>query len=406
MGPLGPSAPGPIHPIRRISSIKAMPSAIQIVQLTPAGRSAIATCLVRGTGAVRFVAPLLALSNGRRLDALWADRIAVGQWRGTQPEEVVVTCRGTDEVTLHCHGGPMAIATILGDLAAAGAQTLDWQRWLEHPGNHLAPADPLAAEAVIALSQARTERCAAILLDQFHGALRRELLELLALIQRGETGSATQRIANLLSHSGLGTHLDRPWHVAICGPPNVGKSSLINALLGYGRAIVAPQPGTTRDVVSAATAIDGWPIELSDTAGLRAAADELESAGIALGKRHVARADLRMLLLDRSAPFGPAEQGLAAALPDAMIVYNKCDLAPHNDVRQAAIEVSALTGLGIDTLSAAISSRLVPLAPPPGSAVPFRTRHIDVLTAASESLSQEDVLAATDHLKKLLIPDP
>ena len=81
--------------------------------------------------------------------------------------------------------------------------------------------------------------------------------------------AAAARIREWLAWEDFGLHLTRPWNVVLAGRPNVGKSSLINALLGYTRSIVFDQPGTTRDVVTAATAIDGWPIELSDTAGLR-----------------------------------------------------------------------------------------------------------------------------------------
>jgi len=351
---------------------------------------------------VEFVAPLVSLRGDRALETHPANRIAVGRWRGTQPEEVVLCCRGSDEVTIHCHGGRMAIATILGDLAAAGGEEIGWQAWLESRADRLTAGDPLAADAVAALAQVRTERCAAILLDQFHGALRRALLELISLLRAGAIGRASARLAELRSWSALGLHLDVPWRVSICGAPNVGKSSLINALLGYGRAIVAPQPGTTRDVVTAVTAIDGWPVELSDTAGLRTADDELESAGIALGREHLARAELRVLVLDRSAPFGPEEQGLAAALPDAMIVHNKCDLAPHADARPAGIEVSALTGEGIEDLLAVISARLVPAAPAQDSPLPFRERHVVALTTASKLIGQGDVPAAIDQLERLL----
>ncbi len=89
----------------------------------------------------------------------------------------------------------------------------------------------------------------------------------------------------VLRWTDLGTHLATPWRVVLAGAPNVGKSSLINALLGYGRAIVFDQPGTTRDVVTADAAIEGWPITLADTAGLHDASDATESAGIALRGR-------------------------------------------------------------------------------------------------------------------------
>ena len=373
-----------------------------VVQLTPPGRGAVATCLVSGTGAVELLAPLLRLYQGRALEALPPARIALGQWLGTHPEEVVVTRRGADEVSIHCHGGHVPVAAILTDLAVAGVQIVPWQQWLADSSGPAALRGPIAAEAVIALAQARTERCAAILLDQFHGALSNELQDLLRVLRLGETSEAAARLAALRMLAPLGLHLDTPWQVVICGAPNVGKSSLINALVGYGRAIVSSQPGTTRDVVSAATAVDGWPVELSDTAGIRAAADPLEAAGIAAAGQRLAAADLRLLVFDRSAAFDANEQALAASWPDAMIVHSKCDLDAHRDPRPAGIAVSALRGDGVESLLAAVSSRLVPSAPAAGSPVPFRPRHVAAIFAAAEALTTDNVEGAVDCLEALL----
>ena len=111
--------------------------------------------------------------------------------------------------------------------------------------------------------------------------------------------SPSQQIAILLARADLGRHLVRPWSVVLAGPVNVGKSSLINALAGYGRSIVHHAPGTTRDAVTAATAIDGWPVELCDTAGLRPAATPVERAGIERAQERLAQADLAVLVFDR-----------------------------------------------------------------------------------------------------------
>ena len=101
-----------------------------VVQITPAGRGAVASCLVSGPNAIGLVAPLLRLRNDRSLETLHPGRIVVGQWRGSHPEEVVVTRRGADEVTIHCHGGQVPIATIMADLAAAGGEIVEWRQWL------------------------------------------------------------------------------------------------------------------------------------------------------------------------------------------------------------------------------------------------------------------------------------
>ena len=128
--------------------------------------------------------------------------------------------------------------------------------------------------------------------------------------------------------SDVGMHLTNPWRVAIGGPPNVGKSTLINALVGYQRAIAFDQPGTTRDVVTAMTAIDGWPVELSDTAGLRTSDEPLEQAGVQRRRAELRRADLTVLVFDLIQPWTSEIQQLCEGQRPSIVVHNKADLLP------------------------------------------------------------------------------
>src|SRR5262249_36933342 len=156
--------------------------------------------------------------------------------------------------------------------------------------------------------------------------------------------------------------------VVIAGRPNVGKSSLINALVGYQRAIVFDQPGTTRDVVTASTVIDGWPISLSDTAGLHGTNDQLEAAGIELARARLAQADLVIWVLDATAASGELLEELqrqinelGLRLPNKrLVVLNKIDRAPGRSVPEGVIATSATDGGGVEKLLAEISSALVP----------------------------------------------
>jgi tRNA modification GTPase len=186
---------------------------------------------------------------------------------------------------------------------------------------------------------------------------------LLSDVEQGRLG----QLRSLAHNAPAGRHLVDPWKVVIAGAPNVGKSSLVNALAGYTRSIVAPTPGTTRDVVKTVLAIDGWPVELTDTAGLRPAEGSIEEEGITRARAAAAEADLCLWLVDGSAePVLPDREGCRLAI-------NKCDLPPAWDWSRfpEALRVSAKTGTGIGDLCDAISRWLVPEPPAPGEAVPF-----------------------------------
>ena len=354
--------------------------------LTPAGRGAIATVAVRGPQAAELVARRLVVTGSGPPLNTDAGRVRLRHFRAREgaAEELIVVALGPEEVEIHCHGGPAAANAVASALAAEGAQRIDWQQWAA-----LVDDDPIRVEARVALADARTERSCAILLDQYRGALRAAVDEIEQLLAAAQHAAAQRLSARLRALAGCGRHLTRPWQVVLAGPPNVGKSSLINALVGYQRAIVFDQPGTTRDVLAAATAIDGWPVELFDTAGLRGAGDALEAAGIEQARRQLAQADLVLAIEDVSQP--SSAEHFPSGSPPALTVLNKCDLLSTSQRdfllahRPDACLVSAKTREGLEQLCAAISRRLVPAPPLPGEAVPFTTRQrawIESLAAA------------------------
>jgi tRNA modification GTPase len=335
-----------------------------VVQLTPPGRGAIATLLVHGPGALDAVLVHCRNESGDRLTVQPGDRLRLVRFGPAPAEQIVLHAAAAERVELHCHGGQAVVSRIVELLAAQGCQTIDWRQWIDRQ------ADRITADALQALAAAPTMRTAAILVDQYHGALAHALEAAERDLSAGRTAEARAGLEMLLGRAALGRHLVRPWRVVLAGPPNAGKSTLINALLGYARAIVHPTPGTTRDVVTATTAIDGWPVELVDTAGLHAAHEPLEQAGIALAERELAAADLVVLVFDRSQPPTAADAALVARYPQALVVQNKADL-PAAHAPAVGTALSALSGQGIDELSAAISQTLVPDPPPAGAAVPF-----------------------------------
>lgn len=401
------------------------PVPFQLVRLTPPGRGAVATLLVEGPGALAAVASVFQPKSGRALDAETPDRPVFGHFGSPSGEEVVVRCRSAESLELHCHGGHAAIERLEQTLMERGGRPIPWQEWAA--SHH---EDPIVAAARIALAEVRTQRTALILLDQFNGALSRAAQAIRESLRVGDAADAGRRLDALLARAPLGRHLTRPWRVALAGAPNVGKSSLINALVGYERAIVHPVPGTTRDVVTATTAIEGWPVELSDTAGLRETSHPIEQAGIALAQGTMADADLVLLVFDASQPWTDADRALCAAWPGAILVHNKADLGREKGREKGdrhllperpfgcfaqkvpvpffssgpctrGLSTVAVTGEGVDSLLSAIASRLVPDPPAAGEAVPFTSQQIELLTRARDALVKNDMKAAMESLEPL-----
>ncbi|MBY0526029.1 MAG: 50S ribosome-binding GTPase [Gemmataceae bacterium] len=295
-------------------------------------------------------------------------------------------------VELHCHGGSEVVRLCLELLQARGVQLCTWQQ-LEH----LTCEDPLRAAATIALAEARTVRTATILLDQYHGALRRAFDAVITALDQGDLSAAQTQLNLLISRIPIGRHLIPPWRIVIAGPPNVGKSSLLNALAGYQRSIVSSIPGTTRDVVSINIAVDGWPVELRDTAGLRADAERLEAEGIDRAFRAAIEADLVLWLHDGSAaPVAPPWQA-----SHVWHIINKADLPPGWDWNSVAgLPMSAQSGAGVEDLFARLAGWIAPASLTPGCAVPFTPELCANVEAAAQLLADakfEEVRRVLKH---------
>jgi tRNA modification GTPase len=382
-----------------------------VVELTPQGRGAVAVVVVEGPharDAVRqFFVPIKTWGDGDPK----IGRISFGRWGGECGEELIVCRRGADNFEIHCHGGGAAAPAIIGQLVSRGCRRVKWQEWVctNFQAYHecipsASRRDAATVDAQVALASATTLRAAAVLLDQYHGALSREVDAARGSIGAADWARAGAILEDALRYRDVGLHLTSPWRVVLAGPPNVGKSSLVNAIAGYQRAIVSPTPGTTRDVVTVNTAIDGWPVHLADTAGLRATDDELESAGVALASAEIRAADLVVLVSDAVAD--ETDEDIIASARGAarvMRVRNKADLLPDRErAGDSPNLVSALTGEGVPNLITAIGKALVPEAPPAGVAVPFTRQQIANLEAARQAVLDRDARRADAALAALL----
>jgi tRNA modification GTPase len=355
-----------------------------IACLTPPGQSALATLGLYGPRAWEALRRLFRRRSGAELDEAPAcGRFWLGRIGSEVADEVVVAVKQTEPVPrleVHGHGGREVVRFLIELFREQGLHLCSWEDFLRKTN-----MDALKAEAAIGLAHAATPRTAGILLDQQQGALDPAFEAIQQALERDEVAAAAEGLAQLARYATVGRHLTQPYRVVVAGAPNVGKSSLVNALAGYQRSIVAATPGTTRDVVTIRLALDGWLIELADTAGQRTNAETLEEEGIRRARATAAAADLCLWLFDSSAPpVWPSEP-----LADVLYVLNKSDLAPAWDVASIpdAVCVSALTGAGLPELCAAVIARLVPDPPPPGAAVPFTPRLCEGIAQAQRALA-------------------
>jgi tRNA modification GTPase len=313
---------------------------------------------------------------GQRLSKTTVGRLRVGRiGSGLGDEVVAVVVAGLDseEVEIQCHGGPSAVGLVVEALVSSGAKVRSPRAWLRHSGR-----SAIQADAELALASASTARVAEILLDQVNGAFEDELRR----IGESSNDEALTRLDALIGRADFGLRLVEGWRVVLAGRPNVGKSRLLNALAGYDRAIVAPEAGTTRDVVTVRSAIGGWPVELADTAGLRETLDPIEAQGVSLARNHQRSADLVLVVLDRSEPLTKLDRAILADHPRALTLANKADLPQSwEEWRFGAVAISAERGDGVESLVEIIGSRLVANPPPAGEALPTRSGQVRRLQA-------------------------
>jgi tRNA modification GTPase len=325
-----------------------------------------------------------------------------------------------DVVEVHCHGGSLVVRRVLDLYIDLGAR-------LARPGEFTLRAflngriDLAQAEAVIDLVAARSELSGQVALQQMEGRLSSEIhrlrdavVELLVPVEAyidfpeeeidlsdmaqilNLCSAITSDIGRLLSSFSTGRTLREGLGILLLGRPNVGKSSLLNALLGEARAIVTPIPGTTRDTLEEQLLLDGFPLRLIDSAGVRLTDDPIEGEGVRRAKEKIRTSDLVLLVLDGSTP--PSHEDLYALEicrdSRVLLVLNKSDLppfplsAPFSDY--PVVSISALKGDGLDELRRSILS---PFTGGLGEGLREETlitnsRHREALVRASEGMGR------------------
>ncbi|MCA9261456.1 MAG: 50S ribosome-binding GTPase, partial [Planctomycetales bacterium] len=343
--------------------------------------------------------------------------IVFGAWQAEGAAEELVVCRiERDIVEIHCHGGEAPTRRIFSAMQEAGCTVESTSSACEMPR-----LDACVAEAAQLLAHAATLRTAAILWDQAQGAMASEVVPLATAAARGAWGEVDATLKSLLERSCAGTASERPMRVVLAGKPNAGKSSLVNALAGFERSIVYDYPGVTRDALAVDVAVNGWPLQLIDVAGLGDSRDPLASAAEAEARRQIARADLVLWVFDatlpreasghRAAPPGAATEQLAqcgVASQQVVLVANKSDLVDvaSRPAFPPALWTSAISGEGLGELRCRVLQSLeLERHLAAGAAVPCSLRQRDALKRMAEAAGRCDAERLGDAVNMLLRND-
>ena len=385
---------------------------------TPLGRGALAVVRLSGA-AVRSIAAKLLTPEPTTLRH--ATRCTVRGHDGSAIDEAIAVLyvaphsfTGEDLLEITTHGGTIAPTAVVAAAIAAGARAAQ-------PGEFTRRAvlngklDLLQAEAIGDLIDARSSAAHRLALRQLDGGLSRRIDELRAQLllleaqlaydidfpeeddgpmPRERISASAERVLvsleSLLSNGEQGALVHDGALVVLAGAPNVGKSSLFNALLGEARAIVTEVPGTTRDAIEAVLDMPQWPLRLVDTAGLRETNDLVERLGVEASSRYLRRADIVLVCIDANEGLDILEKLKAHTDAPIITVRTKADLVSEREYINVDVFVSSNTGEGIHSLLQAVQDRLSSLHGSLPADVPLltRVRHKAAVRFAMEEMRQ------------------
>ena len=412
---------------------------------TPPGRSGIGVIRVSGPDALKMLRLLVASDSFNPQPKLLNLRSLIDPLTGDVLDQALVcyfkkphSFTGEDLVELHCHGSPVLLRGVIDIALNAGARLAD-------PGEFSLRAVSngrlklTEAEAIRDLIDAQTDDALRQATRQLNGEISNTLQpakdQLLKIIVRLESSlefveddlpalesqdicEALNKVRSTLSKLAgtftRGRLLRDGLKVALIGRPNVGKSSLFNRLLGLSRAIVTAIPGTTRDTISESVGLDGVPLVLIDTAGVRASVDEIESIGVERTRRVAADADLLIVVIDGSEPLNQEDQNVLSEVASSrhVVALNKSDLPTFSvsnfsdgQVGEMSlyIPVSAKTEAGLKSLRAAILQPFANGSAQGESLLITNARHHDLLVRATEAIDSSERLLSQRASEELVL---
>ncbi len=406
---------------------------------TGAQISAIGILRLSGPDCVRIADRLFTPSDGIPMSSHEVKTLVYGSLRDGQGELLdLCLCTfsraprsytGEDTVEFQCHGSPVVLRSALEACCALGARQAE-------PGEFTKRAflngclELTAAEAIVDLIDAETAESARNAAGQLSGAIGGKIGAIYDALQdisahyhavldypdediedftlaayRCVYEDARRSLQRLLDSYGRGRLMNAGLPAAIVGRPNVGKSSLLNALLGYDRAIVTAIPGTTRDTIEEKISLGGLTLRLIDTAGLRDSGDEAERLGVERSRRAMQQAELVLAVIDGSSELGDEDREIlrmAESAPKAVVILSKNDLPQkiaRLDTELPQLTLSTVTGEGVEQLSHTIEE-LFPLPAVPAGEILTNARQADAIRRALAALD-----SALETLDAGLTPD-
>jgi tRNA modification GTPase len=364
--------------------------------LTPRGEGGISIMQVRGPDAFGVVDGIFQGKRPSSLASAEVGRLYLGRLvDGDETlDEVMVARRSAPEplVEIQCHAGHQSVRRIADCLAKFGIREIDDTAYLARQ-TASGELDLIQQEALTAILHARSGLALSLLLSQYHGSLTRFVRD--TIVGR----ASLDDLRRLLKPPRLGEILCSPPRVVLVGPTNAGKSSLFNALLKQDRVITSPVPGTTRDAIEEEIVIEGLPLTLVDTAGLRQTEHPIETLAIQVSEREIAGAHLAVFLFDGSVGFPDEVLGdyrrVAARVPNVLPVVNKIDIdrafSPEllkGHIGGSPLGISALKGTGLKDLCLRLLDAIVPERNyTPGEPAVFTSRQASLLSRLLDVLS-------------------
>lgn len=420
---------------------------------TAIGPGGINIVRLSGSSAIAVADTIFRSSSNERLEQARTHKILYGRvvdpQSGLEVDEALVsimraprTYTREDTVEINCHGGARAAMEVLEIALSCGARIAEPGEFTKRAFLH-GRIDLAQAEAVADIIRSRTSAGLRSAYQQLSGSLskkirklREQLLELQAnleaavdwpeeeIIAMDEEAKikvlreAQESIAGLLKEAKRSQVLQEGVTAAIIGRPNVGKSSLLNYIVGHERAIVTAHPGTTRDVVEASVNVRGIPVVLKDTAGIHDSEDEIEKIGIARSREALERSAINVFVIDSTEDLKDEDGQIAAELDfdRTIVVLNKTDIAGHDSPKGLTgiipqhvpvIRFSSLTGEGIEELENILEKQVYAstMEEHAGGAV-SSIRHIESLRKAAETLAETEqsiVSSQPEEISSMLV---